>query len=278
MLLMPFLVLPRRAVSPLAWPLWTKVLTGILCVSLSPSFKYDAEAYVLYFIPFLAVTEKAVEPSRNLYGAAFRNFKSLFTHPVKFVTTPTFLFVCVVYGGTYMTANCLQSYCEFEKKDPQVYKLGGTTAVNMTLGVLKDRFFAQRFGAGGVRPFPLASWGLFIFRDTLTIGSGFTFPKPISKLLQQHEICERVSTADKAAQIFVPLFAQFFLTPIHLLSLDIYNNAKSSPSERLTTMRGILFDSWSIRILRTICAYSIAGIMNNGLRSELQSRFLLQDD
>ena len=69
-----------------------------------------------------AVTEKTADKSVNLFKSAGANLKSLFTHPVKFVTKPTFLFVCFVYGMTYVAANCITSLCAFNKKDPFLCK------------------------------------------------------------------------------------------------------------------------------------------------------------
>lgn len=198
----------------------------------------------------------------------------MFLQPRVFFTTPTFKFVCLVYSGTYMTANCLTSMAEFAEKDPFWYKLTGTTVVNVTLGVLKDKYFAQKFSGKPVTDFPLTSWGLFIFRDFMTIGAGFTFPPIVSTILQDTHMIEKKESADKIAQIFVPLAAQLVLTPTHLLALDFYNNKQAKPMERITTIRSVLLESFMIRLGRTACAYSIAGVVNLGLKNDLRARYL----
>jgi Na+(H+)/acetate symporter ActP len=69
-----------------------------------------------------AVTEKTADKSVNLFRSAGANLKSLFVSPIKFVTQPTFLVVCFVYGMTYVTANCITSLCAFNNKDPFLCK------------------------------------------------------------------------------------------------------------------------------------------------------------
>jgi len=155
-----------------------------------------------------------------------------------------------------------------------VDKLGGTTAVNMTLGVLKDRYFAQKFSGGPVKKFPGISWALFIFRDTLTIGAGFSVPPLVSTLLYKKQIIKKKSTADKVSQLLTPISAQLVLTPIHILALDFYNTKVSTWAARGKVIASIYVEATTIRFGRVLCAYGIAGICNVNLRNELRSRFL----
>lgn len=221
-----------------------------------------------------AVTEKAADGSKSLVRGALNNVKYFVTSPLQFAKHPTFLAVCAVYSGTYVVANCIQSWCEEHSKDPFWPKLAGTTAANMTLGILKDRYFAQVFSGKPPTKFPLASWGLFVLRDTFTIGSGFTFPPLVSKALMEAKICSSESQAQKLAQIGTPIAMQIVLTPIHLLSLDYYNNKTSTPAARFKQVVSIYPESTAIRFCRVLCAYGIAGIANIGLRKELRSKFL----
>lgn len=221
-----------------------------------------------------AVTEKTADKNVNLFKSAFSNLKSLFTSPIKFVTKPTFMFVCFVYGMTYVAANCITSLCAFNQKDPFLYKLGGTTAVNMTLGVLKDRYFAQKFSGGPVKKFPAISWSLFIIRDSMTIGAGFSLPPLVSSLLYKKKIVHKKSTADKVSQLLTPMAAQFVLTPVHILALDFYNNKVSTWGSRLKVISSIYVEATVIRFGRVLCAYGIAGIFNVNLRNQLRSQFL----
>lgn len=219
------------------------------------------------------MTEKTANHSLSLYRAAFNNFKSLFFTPVKFFTKPTFAFVCVVYSATYIAANTITTYCEVNNVDSYWPKLLGTTAVNMGFGILKDRYFARVFNNKAPPVFPLASWGLFCLRDLLTIGAGFNFPKAASTFLQESNFITSPEYADKISQVTVPMVAQLALTPIHVLSLDIYNRVGESPRSRYTYIKGIYPETASIRMGRVLCAYGIAGVSNKHFKEFLRFEF-----
>ena len=99
-----------------------------------------------------------------------------------------------------MAANLISSTCEFTNTDSFYYKLGGTTAVNMTLGILKDRYFAQKFSNKPISQFPLRSWGMFVIRDVFTIGAGFSFPPILSSYLLEKSYVSKTKTAQDIAQ------------------------------------------------------------------------------
>jgi hypothetical protein len=147
----------------------------------------------------------------------------------------------------------------------------------MTLGVLKDRYFAQKFSGGPVKKFPLVSWSLFIFRDTLTIGAGFSIPPIVAGMMHKKKIVAKRSTADKVSQLLTPISAQFILTPIHILALDFYNNKVSTWAARGKVITSIYVEATTIRFGRVLCAYGIAGICNVNLRNTLRATFLKTD-
>lgn len=64
-------------------------------------------------------------------------------------------------------------------------KLAGVTGVNMGASLVKDITFVKLFGAKKevAAKVPLATYAIFLSRDTLTIAGGFTVPPIISKLL-----------------------------------------------------------------------------------------------
>jgi hypothetical protein len=221
-----------------------------------------------------AVTEKAANSSVKLFPSALKNLKSLFLSPKAFVSKPTFIFVCVVYGGTYITANVVNTLCEFSNVNPALYKLGFTSAVNMTLGVMKDKYFAQVFSGKPVTKFPLSSWSIFIFRDVFTIGAGFTLPGMTSKYIQESKLVSSPSLADKVCQVAVPMSAQLLLTPVHLLALDFYNNKVSTLPQRFNTIKSIFPETTSIRMGRVLFAYGIAGVANTSFKNFLKTEYL----
>ena len=144
----------------------------------------------------------------------------------------------------------------------------------MTLGILKDKYFAQVFSGQPPKKFPLSSWGLFVLRDSLTIAAGFNLPSIIAQVLHQNQIIKDQAVAGKVAQIGVPVTAQLFLTPIHLLALDFYNNAVLSLGQRFKGVFSIYPEATTIRFCRVLCAYGIAGVANTGLRVELRNKFV----
>jgi hypothetical protein len=221
----------------------------------------------------LAVTEKTANASVNLYREAFKNFKTLIFQPIKFLTKPTFAFVCLVYSATYIAANTITTYCELNDEDPYWPKMIGTTATNMGLGILKDRYFARVFNGKAPPVFPLASWGLFCVRDLLTIGAGFNFPDAASSFLQQNNYITNPVIADRVSQVSVPMAAQLILSPIHVLSLDIYNRVGQSWRSRYGYIKGIYLETSSMRMGRVCCAYGIAGVSNKNLKASLRAQF-----
>lgn len=221
-----------------------------------------------------AVTEYAANAAPSVFSAAGGNAKMLFFNPRRFFGRPIFFIVWGVYGSTYVVANCIDSMCKFHNKNPTYFKLAGTTAVNMVLGVLKDRWIAIRYNGKPASVFPLVSWSLFLFRDTLTIGAGFTFPPYVSSKLMEKKIVSSPSTANVLSQIGVPIVAQFILTPIHLLSLDFYNNRVATPMQRFKTVMANNVESTMIRWGRVLAAYGIAGLVNTGLRRNMREALL----
>ena len=61
----------------------------------------------------------------------------------------------------------------------------GSFAVNMGMGMAKDRALAQMFGTATPRPMAWSSFGFFAIRDTVTIAAAFTLPDRVSNALQQ---------------------------------------------------------------------------------------------
>lgn len=198
--------------------------------------------------------------------------------PLSFFGQSTFLFVCVVYTGTYITANTCLTLCEYAKRDPTIIKLGCTTATNMTLGILKDRYFAQVYSGRPPEKFPLASWCLFVGRDLATIAAGFTLPAYVSQKLQDAQIIKNKGVADIFSQVSVPITAQLILTPVHLLALDFYMQKVSAMTGRWKRVFGNAPEATVIRMGRVLFAYGIGGVCNAKLRTTLREMFVFNQD
>jgi hypothetical protein len=155
--------------------------------------------------------------------------------------------------------------------------LMGTSVVNIGAGVVKDTYYAKTFSGKPVAKFPPASWALFVLRDILTIGAGFTVPKLVSEMIVTSGAVETKTTADKVAQIVTPMLAQIFLTPIHLLALDLYNSVGTvvlTWAARGRRIVPLFVETTLIRMVRMCVAYGIGGIANRGVRFELRNKVL----
>lgn len=186
---------------------------------------------------------------------------------------------------------------------PSTIVFVGTTAVNSTASILKDRAYARMFTANHTTAtataktmtIPKLSYGLWILRDFTVIGSSFVVPSYISHVLQQrsHTSSNALSlsndTITKMAQLLSPIMAQVIATPFHYIGLDCYNrpnptilsNQSSTAAsywnasyyqricERVHFMkqngfREILY----VRMVRVLPGYGIGGIYNTSLRNQ----------
>ena len=77
---------------------------------------------------------------------------------------------------------------------------------------------------------------------------------------EQLDLSERKSRS--IAQITSPLLIQIFVTPIHLLGLDLYNHEGISTLKRLQNIQRLYFNTLTIRMLRFLPAYGIGGVVN----------------
>jgi hypothetical protein len=99
-----------------------------------------------------------------------------------------------------------------------------TFSVNSVCGILKDKAYIQHFGVVQSRSktFPITTLALLFLRDLIGVASAFTLPKIFSKSIQDGlGVSENSSLIE--AQLISPLLIQIFVTPLHLLGLDLYN-------------------------------------------------------
>lgn len=246
----------------------------------------SAFAAAICLTPFVsivdrAVVEKSADKSKNVFKLAFNNILRIKNVPKQFFTEPIFFAVFGVYFSTYVAANCIQSWCSFAFKDSKIYKLLGTTLVNMPLGVLKDRYIARTYNGQQPSRFPGASWSLFLVRDLCTIGSGFTAPPLLTNYINNYINKNNINNKNtdnkwvtNVSQMLVPIVFQLVLTPIHLLALDFYNNKISSFNSRVKSVAAGYVESTVIRWGRVIAAYGVAGIINTDFRNMLRCELL----
>ncbi|RSM05494.1 hypothetical protein CEP52_006287 [Fusarium oligoseptatum] len=229
--------------------------------------------------PLIAIIDRSIMENasgRNTLAASIKSsLRTLLLRPhALLLSKPTALIFCL-YGGTYLTANAVDTASSTVSNRPASTVTAGTTkfaassTANIGVCIYKDQVFVRLFGPPGVtpRPVPMASYGLFALRDCLTI---FRFV--------QHEVKKRVSGL-YAAQFMAPAMVQFISTPMHLLGLDLYNRPASGPAGAVVSLRDrwdLIRRNWLIssvaRICRIVPAFGVGGVVNMKVRKNLMTK------
>ncbi|KAI7867984.1 hypothetical protein BDF14DRAFT_1874785 [Spinellus fusiger] len=224
--------------------------------------------------PFIAVVDRSIIENANgkhsLSSGLKTGLRHIFTQPHTFIPTPQFGYVFTTYFTTYITANVIDTTCENHSVDfhkTALMKFLGTSIVNMSLSIIKDRAFTRMFGVSAARPLPTLSYLLFAARDSLTIAASFTAPSYIAAALERMQWVSGPDQGRVAAQLVCPASVQFFSTPLHLLALDLYNRPLASSLQRLKHVRMEYLKSTLARIGRIGPAFGLGGIGNSHVRS-----------
>ncbi|CEG38829.1 uncharacterized protein PHALS_08880 [Plasmopara halstedii] len=224
--------------------------------------------------PFITIVDRAIIENASGARPLGRGLKELsidfLKNPLRFIGKREFHLIFGLYTATYATANIVDSVCELADTDSQMPKFFGTTAVNMSLCIAKDRAFARMFGVIAPGAFPLASIGLFAVRDSLTCGASFNAPKVLAKKLEDNQLMEK-SSASTFAQLICPAAVQFVSTPLHLLGLDLYNNKGHAVTQRIGFIQREYVKSVLARIGRIGPAFGIGGVGNSYVRNTLRA-------
>ncbi|KAH8552518.1 hypothetical protein BGW37DRAFT_288592 [Umbelopsis sp. PMI_123] len=227
--------------------------------------------------PFIAIVDRSIIENTNgktpLVQGLKQGFATFFSQPHKFITTRQFRLVYAIYFGTYLTANVIDTSCEYLDRDQRqtsAAKFVGTTAINMSVCIYKDRAFTRMFGTVATKPLPALSYLLFATRDSLTIAASFNAPPIVSKWMQTEGILNNKKISDTISQLTCPAMMQVFSTPLHLLGLDMYNNAKATPGQRFSLIRRVYVKTTLARVGRIAPAFGIGGVGNNYVRSYRQ--------
>mmetsp|Transcript_30189 Transcript_30189/g.45738 ORF Transcript_30189/g.45738 Transcript_30189/m.45738 type:complete len:271 (-) Transcript_30189:2089-2901(-) len=177
--------------------------------------------------PFIVAIDKAVVQkaagTHTISRSIVQSMTNMVRNPLSFVKSPTFLMMWGVYGATYMTANCCKTFIEHRggigdnqtklspTSDSSRAKFGvfvGTTAVNSAASMMKDKFYATKFGASSApAKVPLITYGLWGLRDCMVIGSSFILPDIVSGVVEK-EFDVKKATALQISQFICPLATQ----------------------------------------------------------------------
>ncbi|KAI8679522.1 hypothetical protein NCS57_00230400 [Fusarium keratoplasticum] len=243
--------------------------------------------------PLIAIIDRSIMENasgRNTLAASIKSsLRTLLLRPhTLLLSKPTALIFCL-YGGTYLTANAVDTASSTVSNRPASTVTAGTTkfaassTANIGVCIYKDQVFVRLFGPPGVtpRPVPMASYGLFALRDCLTIFASFNVPPLLGPYLDQRftdEVKKRVSGL-YAAQFMAPAMVQFISTPMHLLGLDLYNRPASGPAGAVVSLRDrwdLVRRNWLIssvaRICRIVPAFGVGGVVNMKVRKNLMTK------
>ena len=210
------------------------------------------------------------------------SLKTFLLQPHKLIFSKPFGLICMLYGGTYLTANTLDTLTSTIQNKPATLVTSGTSkfaassTANISLCLFKDQAFARLFGPGGPpRPVPQPSYALFTLRDCMTIFASFNLPPLLGPVISGSigQELQKSLSGQTIAQFLAPATIQIFSTPMHLLGLDLYNRGKGITwGDRWA----IIKKNWGVsavaRMCRIVPAFGIGGVVNGKVRRGLISK------
>lgn len=223
------------------------------------------------------------------------SFRQLLLRPHTILFSKPAALICLVYGGTYLTANTLDTVTATVQSRPASTVTAGTakfaasSAANVGICMYKDQVFVRMFGPPGVVPRPVApvSYALFTIRDCMTIFASFNVPPLLAPRINERlsEGMRRHVAGATCAQFLAPAMVQFISTPLHLLGLDMYNRPGGSvvpvtagaPADAAGAALVSWRDRWDLirkawmpsalaRICRIVPAFGVGGVVNTKVR------------
>lgn len=222
-----------------------------------------------------AIIENA-SGKRPLMTSIKSSMSTFLLRPHVFLTSKPFALIFMLYSGTYMTANSLDTFKSTTQGKSAstttsgAAKFAATSTANLSLCLYKDSQFTKMFGTVSARPVPPVTYALFAARDCLTIFASFNLPPVIAPNLPLSETAQKYVSRASAAQFLAPAAVQLISTPFHLLGLDLYNRNGGTPlSDRFRKVRVDWLKSSVARMCRIVPAFGFGGIVNNSMRSRM---------
>jgi len=218
--------------------------------------------------PIVAIIDKAIfqnaSGASNLTKSIKSSIKSISEKP-KNLFSVEFRYIFLIYSGTYSSSNIIDSLCKKNKINSDLPKFIGISFINTILAIIKDRKFVKLYGLIEPKKIPLRSYSMWSSRDALTIACAFIVPGKFASYLHKTKNWSK-GKSEKIAQLFCPIFLQFFSTPLHLLGMNYYNIEKKEFRKRLNFVKREYFKSVGARMISIFPAYGIGGIVNNSFR------------
>jgi len=223
--------------------------------------------------PIIAAVDRALAENasgRATLGQSVKNsFREMGASPLTFLKSPQFIWIWLVYGSTYATANAVQTICDRRNQDVGVPKLVSTFLVNTSTCIGKDRAFAKIYGSGASAITPMGAYGSWLARDVGSMAVFFTLPPIVGREIAKTTGSER--SGYYAAQMGLPLVFQTVFTPLHVLGYDFVNNPNNTPKQRVEFMKKDYFKNVGMRCVRQAPPWSFGTILNKELRGVLSS-------
>ncbi|KAG9244003.1 hypothetical protein BJ878DRAFT_508138 [Calycina marina] len=241
----------------------------------------------LMVAPVITIIDKAIIQNASgrttLKASLLDSLPTFLLRPHSLIFSKPFALIAVVYGGTYITANTLDTITStVHNKSPTLVTTGtlkfvASSGANIGLCLFKDQAFTRLFGPGGPpRAVPLPSYALFTLRDCLTIFASFNLPPLLGPVISKRlgKEMENSISGETVAQFLAPAAVQLFSTPMHLLGLDLYNrNGKGLTwGERWEVVRKNWGVSAAARVCRIVPAFGVGGVVNSKVRMGLIGR------
>ncbi|QPG94671.1 hypothetical protein C2857_006698 [Epichloe festucae Fl1] len=241
--------------------------------------------------PVISIIDRSIMENASgrssLLESIQSSFRNLVLQPRAALFSRPCALILMLYGGTYLTANLVDTTTSTLTNKPAgtvssgASKFVASSAANVGLCMYKDRSFVRMFGPMGSVPraIPLPSYALFTLRDCLTVFASFNIPPLLAPRIDARlsdQVRRRVS-GHTTAQFMAPAAVQFLSTPLHLLGLDLYNRPGQQPSavswrDRLAVVRSNWIISSVARICRIVPAFGVGGVVNMKIRRNLMAK------
>ncbi|KAH6685950.1 hypothetical protein F5X68DRAFT_17778 [Plectosphaerella plurivora] len=219
----------------------------------------------------------------TLLNSIKSSIRTLVTRPQTFIFSKPAALIFCLYGGTYLTANTIDTASSTMANKPATTvtagaaKFAASSTANIGICIYKDQVFVRMFGPPGVvpRPVPLPSSALFAVRDCITMFSSFNVPSMLGPWLDERmsENLRKAASGMTVAQFAVPAAVQLASTPLHLLGLDLYNRPTSEGTVTWRNRWATVRKTWAVsvvaRIARIVPAYGFGGVVNTKIRRNL---------
>ncbi|PPJ49682.1 hypothetical protein CBER1_02164 [Cercospora berteroae] len=233
--------------------------------------------------PIVSMVDKAIMENasgkRPLMQSIKASLSQLLLRPHAYIASKPFALILMVYGGTYLSANFLDTFKATTRARPASRTSAGfdkfiaTSAANVSLTMIKDSQFTKMYGTVSARPVPPVTFALYALRDSMTIFASFNLPPMIAPNLPLSETAEKYISRTSAAQFLAPAGIQLLSTPLHLLGLDMYNrNGDTTMADRMRKVRTDWLKSSFARMCRIVPAFGFGGVVNNTLRLKFQKQ------